>query len=160
MIAPKQLRDLVITPVLTVLGLPHIPEATELLLATAMQESNCGDAIAQEGGGPALGVWQMEPATEIDVWDNFLAFHQDLHDKVAHLTLLGSEINDTAQLAGNLYYACAMARVQYYRAPEALPAVGDVAGQADLYLLRYNAGGAATAAEFTAAWRRVQAALA
>jgi len=91
------------------------------------------------------------------LWVNFLKFRLPLSRIVSGFVF--DDLPNTDQLSGNLYYACAMARVQYYRAPEALPAVGDVAGQAALYLLRYNAGGAATTAEFMAAWHRVQALL-
>ena len=125
-----------------------------------MQESACGNMIVQEDGGPALGIWQMEPATHDDVWKNFLAFHSQLATAVrgwAVLPIVNPPQAD--QLPGNLYYACAMARVQYYRSPDPLPAVGDVDGQAAYYLRVYNAGGKATVAEFVANWRAVMAAL-
>ena len=160
MIPASQLKTLIITPVLAKLALPNPDAATELLLATAMQESACGNMIVQEGGGPALGIWQCEPRTHDDVWQNFLAFHSQLATSVMEWAVLPI-VNPphAAQLPGNLYYACAMARVQYYRSPDPLPAVGDVDGQAAFYLRVYNAGGKATTAEFVANWRAVMAAL-
>ena len=157
MIPASQLKTLIITPVLAKLALPNPDAASELLLATAMQESACGNMIVQEGGGPALGIWQMEPATELDLHTNFLAFRPALAAAISGLTL-GSQLA-SSELPGNLYYACAMARVQYYRSPDPLPAVGDVDGQAAFYLRVYNAGGKATTAEFVANWRAVMAAL-
>jgi hypothetical protein len=161
MIPPAQLRDFIITPVLATLALPHADAATELLLATAMQESGCGAMLVQEGGGPALGIWQMEPATENDIWLNFLGYQKALEAAVKSLVApyFGGSKGMADQLVGNLYYSCAMARVQYWRSPDPLPALGDVDAQAAFYLKVYNAGGKATAAEFVANWRTVMAAL-
>jgi len=158
MIPPSQLKTYIITPVLTALALPNPEAATELLLATAMQESACGNMIVQEGGGPALGIWQMETVTHDDVWTNFLAYQTTLAAEVA--SFLCGQLPRADQLIGNLYYSCAMARVQYYRSPDPLPAVGDVDGQAAYYLRVYNAGGKATAAEFVTNWHSVMDALA
>src|ERR1700721_3696203 len=159
MIPASQLRDYIIKPVLATLALPNADAATELLLATAMQESAGGNMIVQEGGGPALGVGQMEPATHADIWTNFLDFNTVLQAKVgSFLATSGlNMISDSEQLVGNLYYSCAMARIQYWRSPDPLPAVGDVDAQAAYYLRVYNAGGKATSAEFIANWRAVMA---
>ena len=139
------LRDVIRTSC-NMLGLGGEP-VEELLLATAMQESGCGARLTQMGGGPALGVWQMEPATHDDIWKNFLAFRAPLHASVAQLILPG--IGRTEQLKGNLYYACAMARVQYYRSPRPIPSLGDLEGYAELYKLVFNSNlGAATIEEF------------
>ncbi len=163
MIRPAQLRDDVIRPVLAALQQPQHDQSAydgtavvELLLGTAMQESHLGDFI-QQVRGPALGIWQMEPATEKDIWTNFLAFRGPLSASVTRLLVAG--MDRTAQLAGNLYYACAMARVRYLRAPGALPAAGDIDAQAAYYVQNYNAGGKATVAEYKANWAILQAAL-
>jgi hypothetical protein len=63
-------------------------------------------------------------------------------------------------MQGNLYYSCAMARLKYARAPGPLPAVGDFTSQAAYYLIHYNAGGKATAAEYIDNYHRLQAELA
>jgi len=162
MIRPAQLRDRVIVPVLSLLDSTMVPPpgsqgaAVELLLGTAMQESHCGDYIAQTHG-PARGVWQMEPATEGDIWTNFLAFKPHLADAIN--SLLAPGIPRTDQLAGNLYYACAMARMQFLRSRDPMPAEGDIQGQSAFYVKVYNAGGKATEAEYMANWRQLQAAM-
>lgn len=56
-----QLREL-ITHVLKKYDL-HSDNAVELLMLTAAVESNLGHYIKQVGGGPALGIFQCEPAT-------------------------------------------------------------------------------------------------
>ncbi|MGO9998994.1 MAG: hypothetical protein ACLPKW_14820 [Acetobacteraceae bacterium] len=164
MIRPAQLRDDVIRPVLASLAPLQADQmgqaqenVVELLLGTAMQESHCGDYLAQRGG-PALGVWQMEPATEKDCWSNFLNSRPALSVPVARLVVQG--IDRTLQLAGNLYYACAMARVRYMRSQDPLPATGDINAQAAYYLKNYNAGGRATIDEYLENWHTLQAIIA
>ncbi len=143
---PGQLRQFVIRPTLIHLGLDSLA-AEELLLGTAAQESGCGQWIVQQGGGPALGVWQMEPATHDDIWGNFLRFQPELTTLVSMLVF--AEFPKSTQLVGNLYYACAMARLQYYRSPRAMPPAGDLAAQAAFYKAVYNTpAGAATEAEY------------
>ena len=160
MINPTQLRDTVIIPVLTSLvTLQHDQSggangaAVEILLGTGMQESRLGDELHQISG-PALGLWQMEPATEKDIWENYLAFRPDLRVPVGKLVVNG--IDRTSQLAGNLYYACAMARIKFMRAPDPLPKAGDIEAQAAYYVKFYNAGGKATVQEYIDNWHALQ----
>lgn len=129
-IHPGQLREYIIRPVLNRLGL-YSEAAEELLMLTAATESLCGKFVHQVGG-PALGIFQMEPRTHDDIWDNFLRFKPDLAFRVKHFGRLSQ------QLPGNLYYACAMARVHYLRVPERLPSAIDVNGLADYWKAHYN----------------------
>lgn len=144
---PDQLHDL-IRETLEFLGPPlNGAAAEELLLGTAAQESRCGEYVCQLGGGPALGVWQMEPATHEDIWLNFLAFRPELASKL--MLLVFRALPKIQQLRGNVYYACAMARIEYLRSPLSLPTAGDLQGQAEFYKKVYNTvGGAATVAEY------------
>ena len=57
-----QLREQVIAPALAKIDL-FSPEAVALVLGTACVESQCGEYIKQMGKGPALGIFQIEPAT-------------------------------------------------------------------------------------------------
>lgn len=146
-ISPQDLLNHVVGPILSSIGLGGV-DAEALMMGTAAQESGCGRFLAQLHG-PALGVWQMEPATHDDLWKNYLAYREPLHDSVMRLRL--SVLPGVDQLAGNLYYACAMARLDYARCSEKLPAAGDLDAQAAYYKLHYNTpGGAGTAAEYIA----------
>ncbi len=149
-IDPRDLRKYVIAPALAALSLDG-DAAEELMLGTALQESGAGRRLAQVKG-PALGIWQMEPATHADIWQNFLTGHTGIAIAVHGLML--PKIEPVQQLEGNLYYACAMARLVYYRVSEPLPAAGGLAAQAAFYKTHYNtAAGAASAAEYIANWR-------
>ena len=131
---PDQLREL-ITSVLVELGL-YSTDACELLMLTAAQESHLGYYIKQVGNGPAKGIFQMEPSTEKDIWRNFLKYKPDLAKRVG--SLLGEADWEHLQLTGNLLYQIAMARLHYYRRPEALPARGDIVAMAQYWKAHYN----------------------
>lgn len=92
-------------------------KAEELLMFTAAHESEGGKHRRQLGGGPALGVFQMEPATFYDIRENYLRYRSALMQKIREL---GNVYNPSA-LVNNDHLAAGMARVHYLRAPEALP---------------------------------------
>jgi hypothetical protein len=127
-----QLRMLVIIPTLGFLGVDS-PAARTLVLGTAAHESQ-GRYIQQLGGGPALGFWQIEPATEQDLLANFIPGSRfDLPLTRLRTTASFSQDGD---LAGNLFYGCALCRLIYYRDPEPLPA--DLPGLAAYWKRVYN----------------------
>lgn len=130
---PTQLRGL-IEDVLHVIGL-HSEAAVELLMLTAAQESRLGTYLHQLGRGPARGIFQMEPATEADhlAW---LGTKPALRDKI--MRLRGDLPAGLDALTCNLAYACAMARIHYYRVPAPLPAVGEVAAMGAYWKQFYN----------------------
>ena len=113
------MRDTLITPVLKRMD-AYSPRAVDLLLHTAIVESGLQN-IAQKGGGPALGLYQMEPKTQIDIVDNYLAFRSGLSKRVAD-TLGRSDFgeDDPTNLM-DPEYATVFARLHYLRVPEPLP---------------------------------------
>lgn len=129
-IAPDQLREYIVRPSLKAIDL-HSKAAEELIMLTAATETMCGAYIHQVKG-PALGIYQMEPATYKDIWRNYLSYNHSLADNIAGLGK-GAEC-----LAGNLYYATAMARVHYLRVPSALPHYLDEYGLAKYWKDHYN----------------------
>lgn len=139
-----QFRINIVRPVLTRLNL-YSPAAETLLLGTAMVESGL-KYITQLGRGPARGLWQMEGATHQDIHVNFLKFRPELQRLV--LQYVGSALMpDPDVMAGNLYYAAAMCRVHYLRAPGSLPDAKDAMGMALLHKQHYNTAGGATEIE-------------
>ena len=129
-IHPGHLREYVIRPVLRSLDL-YSEAAEELLMLTAATESLCGRYLHQVGG-PALGIFQMEPRTHNDIHTNYLSYRPGLARLVA-------EYGHTAnQLAGSLNYATAMARIHYLRVPAPLPSPGDVDGLANYWKTYFN----------------------
>jgi hypothetical protein len=112
------------------------PAAEELLLGTAIVESDLRFR-KQHGDGPARGLFQMEPATHNDIWDNFLKYRPELAEKIGKL-IVPTGTDKLIALEMNDKYACAMARVHYLRAPTPLPRSGDVEAMAKYWKDHYN----------------------
>ena len=118
--------------------------AEELLVITCAQESLGGTYLRQNDAqgwplGVARGIYQMEPATYRDLFQNYLR-HAPLV-----LDWLGSP-GDLIRLTYDLVYATKIARLNYYRVKEALPQ--DLEGQFRYYKKYWNTElGAATLPE-------------
>lgn len=152
---PRQFDLFVIRPVLETLDplIPNSEAARRLLLGTAMHESGGLTYIDQVTGagdtqlGPAYGLYQIEPATHDDVYANFLRYKPALEQRV--LSFAASAPNRIHQLATNMAYATAMARVIYLRAPAKLPDADDLPGLAAYWKQFYNTPlGKGTAAQW------------
>jgi hypothetical protein len=113
----------VIRPTLIVMGSGG-RAAEQLVLGTGIQESLL-TFRQQLGGGPALGLFQMEPATHDDCWNNFLKFRAALASKVKQ-TLDAGQKPMAATMKVNDRYAAAMCRVRYIRVSAALPNQDDI----------------------------------
>ncbi len=149
MMTPERFLAEVVAPALTALDLDG-PAARELLLGTALQESRLRNI--PQAGGPALGYFQMEPATHDDIWENFLAYRPDLAARVTALLPDGAPL--PSDLLSYPLYAAAMARLLYARVAAPLPAAGDIAAQAAYYKRWYNTPeGAATVEAYLGNWR-------
>ena len=130
---PKQFLQHIIRPALAELGPKFSTVAAEqLLMGTTVQESGLA-YLKQIGGGPALGVYQMEPATHDDIWANFLRYRSDLWG-----TFQKSIPYPVDDLIWDLKYATKMARLHYYRVKDALPAEGDITMMAFYWKRHYN----------------------
>lgn len=158
MLNPPQILRYVIEPTLRFLDpeIPHSKNAAAILLLTAAHESRftyVDQLDAANRDGPAYGLWQMEAATLAD-HHKWLATKPALHRRI--VDLMAGWPTVPQQLRGNLYYACAMARVHYRRAPEALPDPSDLPAIAALWKLRYNTvAGRGTVAQFEESARRI-----
>jgi len=152
-IDPKQLLELVIQPVLSAIGL-NGHSAQQLVLGTAAVESGL-TYIRQLGKGPALGLWQMEPATYSSLWHDML----DKRPGLKHAVLgLGPYLNPPApaRLISDLALGAAMCRVRYLWDPHPLPEAGDIRGLAETWKRAYNTRlGAGTPEHFVRAWQRL-----
>lgn len=109
--------------------------ACQLLLGTALVESNL-EHLVQTGSGPARGVYQMEPATHDDIWENYLK-HRPEHVMVMERYLARRPPN-ASQLVWNLGYATCMVRWHYRRVRPPLPAPGDIEAMAWYWKRWYN----------------------
>ena len=100
--------------------------AIELLLMTGAHESLFGTYLYQKGG-PALGFFQIEPATHNSIFANYFfrrypMFRQKGHDALAY----------------DLKYQVIVARGIYADKTEALPSFQNVSGMAEYYKRHWN----------------------
>jgi len=127
------------------------PAARTLLLGTALTESN-GREIFQRGNGPAVSLFQIEPATFDDVWNRYLAGRSSLRDAIAGLVWPG--VDPLAQLPVNQRLACAIARIRYWMVPPPMPEADNLPALARYWKDHYNtAAGAGTPMKFVNACR-------
>jgi hypothetical protein len=133
----QDFREAVVRPALH--AIDHwSPAAENLLVGTAAVESGFM-RLRQAGGGPALGIFQIEPATHEDIWDNYLAFRPELSSEVRGLASQHIFHEDMhRELVGNLFYATAIARIVYLRVKPPLPHADDLQGLADYWKAHYN----------------------
>ena len=102
-----------------------------------------------------MGPFQMEPATHDDIFENYLQYQGVLRQRVMAQVRGGFE-PDAMNMAGNLYYACAMCRVHYRRVRDALPTAGDLPAQAAYWKKYYNTPlGRGTETEYIENWEKV-----
>lgn len=154
MIDRDQFRDLVIDPTLEAIGMYSVA-ASELMLGTALQESRLTYLVQLDGDSDpyddALGLYQTERKTIVDIWEHWLRYRVDLSERV--LTVCGFIAPpNPIEVVTNLRYATIMARLHYRRVREPLPAAGDREGQARYWLAHYNAGGKGSVEKYLEAW--------
>lgn len=136
----KQLWEAIIGPALRALGTQYGGASAEvLLLATAAQESLCGEYVHQVNG-PALGIYQMEPPTYADTCTR-------------NSRRLPDGYHSRDRLVYDLRYATQIARLKYWLDPEPLPYPEDMGGMWSYYKRVWNTpAGAATKEQFVAHW--------
>jgi len=148
----NQLQKEIIEPTLRRLDL-HSKAAVHLLLGTCAQESHMGEYIRQLGNGPALGIYQMEPATHDDIVENFLQYKRQLKQRIAREFGYNNYIAD--RMIYDLRYATVMARLHYFRVAAAIPPSTQIEALAAYWKRYYNTHlGAGTVEEFIENYNR------
>lgn len=110
---------------LTPLGL-YSDRALRLLLGTCAVESSFGRWRVQLNGGPARGIYQMEPAT----FRWLRTKYGKRYPSVSEYSFADQQTDD--------HQATVMARLRYLAVPEPLPIAEDIHGQAAYWKRHYN----------------------
>lgn len=160
MIDLRDLLECVIRPTLAYLDQADPGQAgisaEALLLGTAVQESviNGTMYLRQGGGGPALGIYQIEPDTAEDVWENFIEFRPELRLAVVSRWALNWRPSDAWRLTGDLSFATAIARQCYRRQRPPLPDLWDPWAVSGYWKQWFNTTlGSGTRSEFAMKYR-------
>lgn len=139
-------RDLWVKPALAALPPALNTLARQQLVLGIGNKETQYRYIRQIGGGPALGFWQMEPATHDDLWSNFIRYRPQI--QAALLRILAGAKPDPARLVDHPVYAAAVSGVDIYRSKDPLPPANDPSAQAGFWKRNYNTDeGAGVAAE-------------
>jgi hypothetical protein len=131
---------------------------TAMVLHTGAVESALGRDLRQSGFSMksdkgAFGLYQMELPSADDIWKIVLPAYPKIQMKINQL-LMDGITSEKDNLTGNIWYATAMCRMQYYRFSEPLPDANDIYGQANYWMRHYNKGGKGTVEKFVAAVRK------
>ena len=110
-------------------------DARSLIYGTGKAESGY-KTLQQYGGGPALGFFQMEPATCRDIWDNYVMYRPKYRDKLYALGFDEGTLEFC--LLSNVGLQAALCRLHYRRVPSPLPKAGDLEAQAKYWKEFYN----------------------
>jgi hypothetical protein len=110
-------------------------DAIDLMHGTVLLEGSKGNDVYYHTQikGPARSPFQVEPNTMLDNYTNYLDYRPDFKDIIDEL-LIGSDLVEN--LYCNPFFACAMARLVYWRSPVAIP--DHYKGKATIYKEIYN----------------------
>lgn len=150
-LSPVGLLRGVVRPALRRMGHPYDSLAAEqLLVGTAAQESGGFLYLRQNSAGPALGIFQMEPATFRDLWARCpLPLKDALRDEA------GAFSPEPDTVAWNHIFGAMMARLKYRDDSLPLPAAWDIPAMAWAWKHGYNSlAGDGTVEKFMFSWRR------
>ena len=111
-------------------------DALALVVRTGMAESGYRALEGYGEGNPALGFFQMEPNTAIDIWNNYVAYRTKYKYKLQELGFRYEDLEFC--LLSNIGLQVAFCRLHYRRVPDALPKASDLEGQAKYWKKFYN----------------------
>ena len=110
-------------------------DAVDLVYKTGNAETGYRH-LKQMGGGPAIGFWQVEPATLIDIMDNYVNYRPEL---LKGLISLGyNQSNIETRVMGNIALQAVFCRLKYKRDKYPLPKSDDLKAQAKYWKRVYN----------------------
>jgi len=157
MFTPEALRRIIrisLQPITASRHPLYSADAEEILLMIAAHESTLGKDLRQIGGGPALGVYQIEPATMYDNYGNFLNSRKAILKQVEDVSGVFSP--SEYHLQYNPIYGTIHARLKLYRSKGPLPPASDPQAMAVYAKECFNSrDGAATPEMYLGAYRRL-----
>jgi hypothetical protein len=145
MISPSSLRNIIYISLNPIGKWSH--DAEEILMMIAAHESHMGKYLRQNGGGPARGIYGIEPETEEDTWKSYINYRPNLKKQIVDVS--GVSGQDVFHLQYNPIYQTIIARLKLWRSPEKLPPAHEINQMAEYATKYYNCGGKATPDKYT-----------
>ena len=113
----------------------HSKDASSLIYKTGMAESGYR-ALSQMGEGPAIGFFQLEPATMKDIMENYVAYRKPILESLKSLGY--AEDDSEYRVKSNIALQVAFCRLKYKRDPFPLPSWWNTRDQAEYWKRVYN----------------------
>ena len=112
-------------------------DALALVVRTGMAESDYRALKGYGEGNPAIGFWQVEPATLNDMVTNYIKYRPH-YEK--NLISLGMNFNKDMIMSvmSNMAVQAGLCRLHYRRDKDPLPSWDDIEGQAKYWKRVYN----------------------
>ena len=110
-------------------------DAASLVYRTGMAESGYR-CLKQMGNGPALGFFQCEPKTMLDIMSNYVDYRQAIKQKIIDLGYNKEHSSDL--LMSNIALQVAFCRLQYRRDKHKIPDKKNTVKQAKYWKRVYN----------------------
>ena len=110
-------------------------DAAAMVFRTGMTETGYKH-LKQMGDGPAIGFFQIEPATLNDVMDNYVLYRPAIK---TDLYSLGYDDKDIEiRIMGNIALQVAFCRLCYRRDSKSIPKLENIKAQAEYWKRVYN----------------------
>jgi hypothetical protein len=149
MIDLGQWKTYVVRPALNLLSVADVRLNAEWAvnqIVGTTKESGGLTYLLQVPNGPAIGPYQMEPATHDDIWVNYLVYQPELRAVVLKLCPLAGK-GKASLMFTDMLYATLMCRIDYWRSNVPAPANSALA-LATYHKVVYNtSNGASVASE-------------
>ena len=113
-------------------------DALALVVRTGMAESGYRALKCYGEGNPAIGFWQMEPATMYDIVGNYIAYRPKYKVALEHLGMQFTGDDIEISVMSNMAVQAALCRIHYRRDRDPIPSWDDVEAQGSYWKKVYN----------------------
>ena len=110
-------------------------DAAAMVYTTGMAESKY-KYLSQMGDGPAIGFFQLEPATMRDIMNNYVSYRKPILDSLKSLGY--AEDDSEYRVKSNIALQVAFCRLKYISDPFPLPFFSNTKDQAYYWKRVYN----------------------
>ena len=112
-------------------------DALALVMRTGMAESGYRALRGYGEGNPAIGFWQIEPATMYDMMENYIQYRSNYKHPLEEMGM-DFEKNTSMSVMSNLAVQAALCRLHYRRDKDPIPSWDDLEAQGKYWKRVYN----------------------
>ena len=113
-------------------------DALALIVRTGMAESGYRALRGYGGGNPAIGFWQVEPATLFDMMRNYISYRPKYRTILEGMGMQFDGDDVEMSVMSNLTVQAALCRLHYRRDKDPIPSWDDLEAQGKYWKRVYN----------------------